>query len=324
MEASTPCELLTVRADAFLQFMVGYPDALAGIAHEYSSALLKAIEEESQLDMVSDLHLPVHHESIVSAMPLQARIGMSYAALQILDRQNHWNPKIAKNALEDLQREIDTGECDMYVDETENVQRVVTIVTLRLAKQDGSIVAQIGKCYRGESSARCTFPGTKIKVGELPRDAIDRLVNSKLRPYRDGLVWGKIEVDEEERISKKFGLKSKYQRTVFHAKLQPDFVPVENTLPKKEQEMAGIQILPRQSSIEGIVQSDRRAFTLGNMQTTDSTFVFAWLAPNEHFLLQNGDESDNVLKGWISEVDLSEVEELSKSVSGNGSTSLAL
>jgi len=142
-------------------------------------------------------------------------------------------------------------------------------------------------------------------------------VNSRLRPYKDGLVWGKIEVDEEERISKKMGLKSKYHRTVFHAKLHPDFIPVENTLPRKEQEMVMTHSLHRQAGTDGIIQSDRRAFTLGNMQTIDSTFVFAWLTPEEYFVLQNGDKSDEILNSWISEVNVSEVEELSRSLGDN-------
>merc|ERR1712129_150037 len=105
-EASTPCELLTLRTETFLQVILGHPDSLAGIANEYSSALLKAIEEESQPEMVNDLHLPLHHESIVSAMPLHARIGMSDAALMILNRQSHWHAGFPKNAFKDLQREI--------------------------------------------------------------------------------------------------------------------------------------------------------------------------------------------------------------------------
>merc|ERR1712087_790596 len=104
----------------------------------------------------------------------------------------------------------------MYVDDQGNVQRIVTVVAMRVEKEDGSVVAQIGRGRDGEVSTSCTLPGTKIRVGELPRDAVERLVDSRLLPYKDGLVWGTSEVTEEQRVSKTYGLSSKYLRTVFH------------------------------------------------------------------------------------------------------------
>lgn len=314
LEASKPCELLTLDAELFLQIVLRHPEPLASLASVYSSTKLKAIEEETRKEMVNDLHLPIQHDSIVSAMPLAARRTMSDAALLVLDRQSHWNARLPKNAFEDLQKEIQTGECDVYVDDKERVQRIVTIVALRLEKQDGSVVAQIGKCHRGEASARCTYPGTKIKVGEFPRDAIERLVNGKLCPYKDGLVWGTTEVDEEFWVSKKFALNSKYIRTVFHAKLQHGFDPVENTLSNKPTLVRAQSVSSETSSISEVVHSDRRAFTLGNMETVDSTFIFAWLMPADQHLLENSEHSDRILKKWISEVELRDVEELSKTI----------
>jgi len=321
MEAATPCELLALQAEPFLRVLAGHPD-LYTVAQDYAGAFCNAACREPP-DALNDLKMVLDHESIVSAMPLESRTVMSSAAMLWMERRDQWSGRLfQRQGMQALSEEVDSGDCDLVLYAPDRVLRVVTIVAIRIMREeDHRVLAQIGKCIRGTTMGRCTLPGTKVRVGELPRDAVERLVASKLAPWKDAVSLGMGEVDVEERVSKKYGVPSKYMRTVYHSQLDETEVAQD-----AEQELArrphpeGDQAA-HNASIHGHRSEEARqivenkAFTLGDKESPHSLFIYAWLPLHEFEFLTSGAAGDAIAHHWVSTLDVQELEEQSKRVS---------
>jgi len=187
LEACVPSEYFQLKADVLLQNLSQSQD-LAFMARAYGEALCNAVETEES-EPLTDLPLKEElHQSAVLSMPPQGRRGMSVAAVRLLESEQGRHrltfgrsPPIPK-----LIEQVEQGKCDLVIVHGQ-VVRVVSVVVLRLERHvlgpDGKIVrqllAQLGKSLVADD-AKCQLPGGKVRAGELPGDALARLLGGQL------------------------------------------------------------------------------------------------------------------------------------------------
>jgi len=313
LESATPCELLSLQAETFKKVIAGHPD-LVPLTQHYSTALLAAIERESP-ESLTDLSLVVDHASVVAAMPIESRVLMSQAALDVLERKTVWSGHLfQQQGMQELTTEVQAGDCDLVVDKQDRVHRVVCIVAVKLTRHDGCILTQIGKVTKGHTVASCTLPGTKVKVGELPQDAMERLLATKLQVIREGIELGGRSVDEEDRVSKKYGVPSKYRRTLFRANLSQDSSGMGSVIPKAQPVPAEPATVPAMD-----LSAEYEAFYFENDLSESTIFIYAWLRPEDFKVLtRHGSDSpgDALVWAWLGRlfVDLQQVDVSTSSI----------
>jgi hypothetical protein len=189
LEACVPCEFFQVKADVLLQSLAQSED-LAFMARAYGEALCNAVEtEESQPQTDMPLREELH-QSVVLSMPPQGRRGMSAAAMKLLESEKDKGlgrlPFGRSPPNTKLIEQVEQGKCDLVIFKGQ-VLRVVSVVVVRLEREvvtpDGKIVrqllAQLGKSKAAED-AKCQLPGGKVRAGELPGDALARILGGQL------------------------------------------------------------------------------------------------------------------------------------------------
>merc|ERR1719162_1221579 len=75
-------------------------------------------------------------------------------------------------------RDVREGRSCLMVNWAGEVERIVSVIVLRLARPDGRVLVQLGerKSHRDETQASCRLPGKKQEEGETPRCTIARLL----------------------------------------------------------------------------------------------------------------------------------------------------
>lgn len=321
MDATTPCEVLTVKAREFLNVLAGHPELLV-LARQYGEEIERAAELKEP-DLLDDLNMPVEHEAIVCAMPLESRVKMSEGALQFLYDKEEWKGRLyAHHGFEELEKEVSKCDCDLMIyphckPRGSLVLRVVTIVALHLQNSEGKVLAQIGKFVRGMLIPRCTYPGTKQNTGELPRQAVERMLETKLKALKDGVNMdhNNPEEDRENRTSAKYGVNSMYIRTLFKAEFQDSGNYNEMVLERRitpgplpsRQHSSPTVLSHAKSSLDG----SSRAFTLDEVSTTDATFIFAWLSTDEFKEFTQEGKGEKEIERWLKGLDIDHLQALS-------------
>jgi len=313
--ATKASELLTVQAEPFLEVLSAHVDVVP-LAQTYSNCLLSALEQEPN-ETLTDLELGITHQSVVAAMPLDMRIQLSEAAMAVLEGKHQWSGRLfQQQGVQELYEEIQSGDCDLMVDAKENVKRVVTIVALRLSRSDGAILTQIGKSTKGVIMSSCQPPGSKIKVGEYPKIAVERLVNQKLTDLGDSIFIESHSVDEEERLSRKYGVSSTYMRTLYQATLKDE--PADYMLPLGRVERVstssapvtkiakGISQVCKSKSFDPTAQYEAFVFNKDAQKPSGTTFIYAWLSPDD-FTFLSSEAGKAQLQNWVGELKMEDV-----------------
>merc|ERR1712190_177759 len=148
---------------------------------------------------------------------------------------------------------------------------------------EGRILVQLGKLSGNRAESVCTLPGSKIRHGELPEDAWERLLQGRLAAFEEGMRLDHIEKTTERWRSDTVGVKTKYIRVIHHATLLPSSDhPILRT--------ASFLPLPAESMQRSLHPSDvlqqammaalskREVFVLDDRSKIT---VCAWLMPDE-------------------------------------------
>merc|ERR1712190_578948 len=126
---------------------------------------------------------------------------------------------------DELQLELKNEKCAILQSVSGELERVVAVTALRLAHPlDNRVLMQIGTFTEEKGIVpKCVMPGGKRSRGELPQRAIQRVLETALLIFFDGIVLetavDEVEIKESESIS----MRTKYLRTVHHAILKPEF-----------------------------------------------------------------------------------------------------
>ncbi|CAE7805347.1 unnamed protein product [Symbiodinium sp. CCMP2456] len=109
--------------------------------------------------------------------------------------------------------------------ENANMDRVVPIAALCVQCGSRCILVSMGFYVPASRTAfaEIKYPGVKVKHGESPYDAAARLCKSRLTPLSDFIQVEatSFEAKEEEDISKRTGLPSRYLRSIFRGHMSP-------------------------------------------------------------------------------------------------------
>jgi hypothetical protein len=127
----------------------------------------------------------------------------------------------------DLYRELEDGSCTLVHDARMGVQRVVTIVVLRIKNPGNTtFLVEVGSCG-GDDEIKwdACMPAGKVKSGELPSDAARRILWSYLQIEDDDFDW----ISEEEHVHSNHrkgeayqGLPTRYIKIFFDVTLSDD------------------------------------------------------------------------------------------------------
>jgi len=296
LDATQTSELITVQAKPLVGIFASHSELLQFV-RAFSQTLLAALEQEPA-ETLSDLHMLVRHESVVAAMPLDARISLSSAAFEVFMDRNQWSGHVHEpKGVEELKLELENGECDLMVDSLGEVYRSVTIVALRLQRSgngdgDAAVLTQIGKVVNGVWVSHCQPPGTKVKVGESSRMAIQRLIRQKLEAFSGDVHLDSFSVDVEDRPSLKYGLHSKYLRSLFEGDVL-------------EPESGYKLVLHRETegNVDAPTRFDAFIFRSDWERKAEPLFIYAWLPPEAIDFLES-DAGAPLLKQWVDELSL--------------------
>jgi len=203
---------------------------VSSIVQDYCTTLCAALRAERPAlsDIRANIQLDEDH--VICAMPQDSRLQMSLPALRAL-RITAGNNVKQINRLAELESEVRDGRCYLGSDSRGCVLRIVHVVTLRLFRWDGLLCAKVGQVKEGTTIHRekAKLPGTKTRAGEMPRQALDRLIGKELA-MMNPVVEGHPEVEVEEAPSESYGVTTKYVRTIFTAHMGESEETVETTM----------------------------------------------------------------------------------------------
>jgi hypothetical protein len=344
MRAVWRSEHLIFHGKAFVD-VVRSDQRLCDLARRYSSAVMEAVSRQSeQSPGVSPMSLPLHHESLLPLLPDADRVKMSQAALVELQILSGAPPP-------KLVGEVSAGECDLVVTTRlpswdarlkTAVNRVVSVVVLRLVNDDGKVLCQIGKRRSGECTAQLQLPGIKVGHGELPRDALGSLLEGGLKELGGQIQLGHLEVEKEVKDSSSYHIRTKYIRSVYHARLSSGCEYATRKLrvsaaPASAMRAASMhpakvarattgwfggaaggqlhqpfQAVRMKAVPSGVTAASKaqqdmlEPFLLGHYGSAgkDSEAIFAWLMPWEIDMKEARDAAETSLKIWVPHLSL--------------------
>jgi hypothetical protein len=230
--AEGSCQLLAVAAERVFQAAQRYY-LIRDITQEYCIHFHRRLvsSKPPSAPWPNDLQVPfTDYGDLVVSMtkPVQEAIGLQ--ALLQAEAMAHrtWQLGRAPNTLEKLRGEVMTGKSTVVVNGQGEIERVVSVVALRIQQGDYCLedqplqLVEIGRWNGTRIVPTCQLPGGKQERDELVGDAARRLMDSLLEPIvnRVKLVNMKRQVEWKE--SKEYGVRTKYLRTVCVATLEGD------------------------------------------------------------------------------------------------------
>lgn len=171
--------------------------ALCNIVSEYAHSLARALKRNPER-LTSELTMPISHEEIVLRMEGGLREEMSGAGLDLLSDRSRRR----------MNARVMAGECDLVVRATlkswngdleEELQSVQLFTSLRMTREDGKMLVQLGTMEGDELRPDVGLPSTQVLGGELVAEALQRMLDgpmAKMKPFV--IVLGKEGARDEE------------------------------------------------------------------------------------------------------------------------------
>jgi len=212
MEAETPCELLECSAANVAEVIrIANPHAHL-LACSYAAALVSKLEN-ADFSSLNDFHSKNDYDHVVALMPSDARMLMSYPALQFLKHQLSFGAQ----TLEELEEEVQDGKCNLRI-ESERVLRVVHVVALQMRCLD-EVCVQLGELRGDESMPSVELPGKKMRMLEMPMDSAQQLVSELFPNFAASISFSGCDTFIKERSSATYGIPTRYVRHVVQARM---------------------------------------------------------------------------------------------------------
>ena len=74
-----------------------------------------------------------------------------------------------------------------------DVERIVSIIVIHLSCQDGRVLAQLGTWGGTSVRASCRLPGKKLLEGEMPAQALARVLHDTFAPFVQSITCTGVE-----------------------------------------------------------------------------------------------------------------------------------
>lgn len=133
---------------------------------------------------------------------------------------------ISPEAFEELLNDIGEMKCAVDQDAQGELVRIVSLVTLSLSRSsDGKILVQVGDASDTLAKARpdCKLPGVKKQRDELPKEALERVLQSRLGLSVDSVNISDCSTSSKVSDSAKYGMGTKYLTTSYQGQCEATF-----------------------------------------------------------------------------------------------------
>mmetsp|Transcript_7672 Transcript_7672/g.16880 ORF Transcript_7672/g.16880 Transcript_7672/m.16880 type:complete len:549 (+) Transcript_7672:147-1793(+) len=195
------------------------------------------------------------------------------------------------------------------------LSRVVPLTLLYLQQADGLILAQVARRKNAGADLRikCMLPGTRIHDGEQPKEACDRFLKEHLGSVAKHIEMERdFQIVEEEEFSAKFNLRTKFIWSIYRGHVTGQFLwesiarhlPVGSTrlkrLIRRKPNLIQRYTMPGCSPMPPSFY----AVDAGGQGEESDLRVYAWLPPWEYEWLRSSAQGQDMLKEWLSDVDM--------------------
>mmetsp|Transcript_33426 Transcript_33426/g.76388 ORF Transcript_33426/g.76388 Transcript_33426/m.76388 type:complete len:1004 (-) Transcript_33426:108-3119(-) len=221
-EALTPCEIFSMQAGKWLSAIpstsLALREVVADYAIQFHRRLVNAMPPTSTWP--DDLQVPyTDYGQIVSAMDRTSQEIIGLDALKEAAASHAMSDK----RLDKLESQVLKGQCVLYLDAHSHLKRVTSGVSLEIKDNEGRSLFQIAKMKDNQATCSMMVPGHMSVRDELPVEAIDRLVLSKLGPLAGHVRLFPPSQEVQTRMSQDLEIFTDYMQLKFPAVLEEGF-----------------------------------------------------------------------------------------------------
>jgi len=292
-EATLPSEILVVSADGLAKVLLKHRILLEVIAEYGKKYHGRVTSARPPGAWPTDLHVPYSDfEDIVMSMEHNSRMSIGLRALQP-SQGAYWSSSV-KEAASELEKEVIEGR-SVVMNITGEPIRVVSLVAFKVQRENGDVLVQLGKATKQTKTASCKLPGGTVDMDELPREAADRVLQSKFGAIADQVVITSSDREEWFADSKRWKLRSKYIRTVCHSRVQEPILLPYAVVPETE----GPSVLKAGHLLKTLAVREAFAFERAN----GDIVYLAWITPLELEEYQKP-EGEKAILAWLASVQI--------------------
>lgn len=223
IEAQTQCELVCIPVARMFRAIRKHHRVHRFLA-EYRAAFDEFLPDRRG---VNDLRTGLELGDVVMHLSLETRLDMMSAVMTVL-KQRGWLLTLSLSFRLDaeLETEVRSGKSAVILNPELSPEMVALVVAFRMMRQDGRLLTEVGKVEKGMLLPQCQLPGIKVKDGELPQMAAQRLLSGKMAWFAGDVELGPGERSTVSKKSATFGLNTTYWRTTYTIYLPSTRFPI--------------------------------------------------------------------------------------------------
>eukprot|EP00429_Kryptoperidinium_foliaceum_P081426 CAMPEP_0176230896 /NCGR_PEP_ID=MMETSP0121_2-20121125/24527_1 /TAXON_ID=160619 /ORGANISM="Kryptoperidinium foliaceum, Strain CCMP 1326" /LENGTH=429 /DNA_ID=CAMNT_0017570237 /DNA_START=1 /DNA_END=1290 /DNA_ORIENTATION=+ len=296
-DAICSSQLLSLPSSELQQVMQGNP-SIAQIFLEYARQYHKRIihSRPPHAPWPTDLHVPfTEYYDLVSSMDQEVQVVIGSDAVAFLRKTGRVNAA----ACTKLGQEVSKGKSIVVLTGDGSVVRVVSIIAIKVDREDGRFLAQIGKMDAdGTLHTSCQLPGGKRERNELVEESLQRVIAKKEKMLLNNVELVQTVCQTVEKQSKEFGIQTRYLRTICSMRLA------------QEERLQAVRCKvcpPENDASEGTMMaslSSRRWWTAAldcevlAFSENSGAVLYAWMTQPE-FDFFSGPSGDATLRAWV-------------------------
>jgi len=249
----------------------------------------------------TDLSVPFTDfgEIVLSLGPREQKF-VGTKALQNLEQRSFAWKGMSMHAIQQLQQEVSSGRCVIIENVDGNVERVVPITGIRLSRFDGKVLIVFAKKHVEDDDMEVSgqLPAVKQQAGELPGQALQRLLRELLQPFAKEVLIKRMGREDKHEISARFRINTTYIRVIYTATLTQASTLSCSPVPLSEH---GKTLNGRPQwhtqSVRWSLPSHDECFLL---RDSHSVFVCGWVDPEAVNVVH---KMSKQLREWIGKID---------------------
>ncbi|CAE7029557.1 aarA [Symbiodinium natans] len=237
---------------------------------------------------------------------LVSRIGLEL----VKDQVGQWASAVFRNHpknIEELEKEVTKSKCMLMANTHGDVERLAAVSTINISRCDGTTLMQLGT-WDPESGLRvsCKLPGTKQELGETAQEAMTRVLETDLLPFRGLVDLSQLPVHHEVEWSRseKYNMRTKYLRTIFQLEVRNEMdLPQLQRLETDPSRDKGPPMVKRHSFRGFMGMSAGRTLTRrsGSQNKMDLDSLGCIADTHEIVGLPDGESQRVLICGWLHE-----------------------
>jgi len=282
----TPCHLLMIAADGVVK-TVQRKESVAQVTRHYAkgyhSRLTSAVPPHAP-SWPSDVSVPFTEEA-TELLHQEVALDL-YRQAKTMGQLD-----ITKEEEASLEEELKKEQCTLKKTADGELERVVAVVAVRLTKEDGCVLVQLGKVDKKGIKVACKLPGSKRAIGELFKTALQRIVDRDLKEFEQAMNFEGVDHHTKQATSLKFGMQTTYIRTVHTAFLNDWLAPQLEVIPAS---LVPLDDFP-------VAVPDVFVIKTPSGGGKEEILLYGWMLEDDMELVAEPPYV-NVLKGWLEKV----------------------